>query len=1238
MAIPVRPHQGAPPRQHPGAYAAPAAGPAGYRGQVYSDPPYEQGNNQYEEPSYQAPPQNYQESRRYSHEDPYREPPPQNRQRSPQHAYGAPQPDAYQRPYQEQGQYRNERPYREPAPPRAVQPPPDDYVDPHYDQVPNQYPDQRPVQGGRAYAEPMQPRIQSPPHNGYGAPQRAQIQYAEPRQNPPARPYREPVQRSPQHAYVENVPVPYEEPYQHYDEPPPNQPYTQPASPPVDRDVAPRYNPEPVPRPRPNEPGYRPDPNYSAPENIYGQPSDYYHTGPASAIYHQTPMAPSPRNPEPPPGRQGAPIQTPGPKQRLVGGPPSPDAMAWDNPFPTFPAKNPTSKPGSASGNGSTGHSAQSSESRPEASQYPRPRTAQGHEPPRERYEPRSAVEPGPRSRLPFQDDRPPPKRQADYAEPCPPPPSRGYEEAPPPPVASLPYRPAHGQRSNTMPQEYVEPVMAVAPRGPQGGGAVPFAPRNNYGSARNDPPPRPSTAAGAYSENRGRDHGRSRSIDGMEGANFGNSPPQRRQDDFRPRQQDPYNDQYAPHQQSPNGNPQPYHQAAGRQLHSPLHDDMPNFPLISNERPDMRRAQTPNYDSRGQNYPPGPEPPMNGPQGRGRPTDAGPRPGFAAQAARSRSQPNLRDQAPQIPTDHGFDFGIGGGSQEPPPDMPDPNRDYSGPQNGGDPRGGRNGSWDDRDPDGGRRGPRISPRGGDFGPPSSNVSGPRGQYPSNPNGNPNGKYGPQSRGPQDGRRPDGRSGGRSGGRSDGRPDGRLRVDPNAPRPNPQNGPTSPRGGPGSPASFANRRAPGPSLDPRRPNGTIPSPGSNRPINPDALPAHPAPVRPGLGPNSNSGQPAKPPPVRQYNNAPSAQTPANIETQPAPESEKKKREKPVTLEEIESLKKSIQANPTDFSIQLKMAKKLVEAAVVLSDEGGRADAMTKKKNQEKYVLNAHKFLKKLVDKDNYPDAMFYLADCHGRGLLGLVVDPREAFNLYERAAKLGHPASAYRVAVCRELGREEGGGTGRDPLQAVTWYKKAAALGDTPAMYKMGMIQLKGLLGQPKNEAEAINWLKKAAEKADEENPHALHELALLYESATPTSSVIRDESHAFSLFQQSALLNYKFSQHKLGCAYEYGLLGCPVDPRQSIAWYSKAAKQEEHQSELALSGWYLTGAEGILQQSDTEAYLWARKAAQAGLAKAEYAMGYFTEVGIGAPANLEDAKRWYWRAACEFFPDPAEQ
>jgi TPR repeat protein len=137
-----------------------------------------------------------------------------------------------------------------------------------------------------------------------------------------------------------------------------------------------------------------------------------------------------------------------------------------------------------------------------------------------------------------------------------------------------------------------------------------------------------------------------------------------------------------------------------------------------------------------------------------------------------------------------------------------------------------------------------------------------------------------------------------------------------------------------------------------------------------------------------------------------------------------------------------------------------------------------------------------------------------------------------------------------------------------------------------------------------------------------------MYLNAGPNDIIVRDEQYASQLFHQAAELGYKFSQFRLGNAYEYGLMGCPVDNRTSIIWYTRAAAQGEHQSELALSGWYLTGSEGILSQNDTEAYLWARKAATAGLAKAEYAMGYFTEVGIGATANLDDAKRWYWRAA----------
>ncbi|KAF4504155.1 hypothetical protein G6O67_008343 [Ophiocordyceps sinensis] len=416
--------------------------------------------------------------------------------------------------------------------------------------------------------------------------------------------------------------------------------------------------------------------------------------------------------------------------------------------------------------------------------------------------------------------------------------------------------------------------------------------------------------------------------------------------------------------------------------------------------------------------------------------------------------------------------------------------------------------------------------------------------------------------------------------------------------------------------------------------------------NPDALPSHPTPVRPGLMANSMVSLNHRPPPVRNYGGVSQA-GPAQ-QQQPPPQQRTVLRaghqvmepapmpaDELVTPQELERLRMAIKANAGDQESALRLARKLIEAADVLASK--MPDAKQRARTRERYLLDAQKILKKLANAQNQ-DAMFTMADGLGKGLFNNEPDNKEAFTLYQSAAKLGNAAAAYRTAVCCEIGYEEGGGTRKDPLKAMQWYKRAATLGDPPAMYKLGMILLKGLLGQQKNPREAVGWLRRAAERADSENPHALHELGLLYESAQPNDAIIRDERYALSLFQDAAELNYKFSQYRLGCVFEYGLMGCPIDPRQSIFWYSKAAAQEEHQSELALSGWYLTGSEGVLGQSDTEAYLWARKAAVAGLAKAEYAMGYFTEVGIGVPANLEDAKRWYWRAAAQEFPKARER
>jgi TPR repeat protein len=344
---------------------------------------------------------------------------------------------------------------------------------------------------------------------------------------------------------------------------------------------------------------------------------------------------------------------------------------------------------------------------------------------------------------------------------------------------------------------------------------------------------------------------------------------------------------------------------------------------------------------------------------------------------------------------------------------------------------------------------------------------------------------------------------------------------------------------------------------------------------------------------------------------------------------------PITKASVDEYRSRIKADP-DPEAQFNFCKYLIEAAKKISSSAS-GDERSAKKYRDALLAESLKGIKRLatqgvgLGKPAYADAQFFLANCLGNGSLGLQVDHEKAYNLYVQASKQNHSSATYRTAVCNEVGA----GTRRDHARAVLFYRKASALGDTAGMYKLGMILLNGLLGQQRNPKEAFAWLKRAASQADEDNPHALHELGLLYEKAPPpnapgslSSIVPYDPAQARDLFTQAGQLGYPPSQFKLGTCYEYGSLTCPVDPRRSIAWYTRAAERADAESELALSGWYLTGSDGVLKQSDSEAYLWARRAANKGLPKAEYAVGYYSEVGIGVKQDLEEAKRWYMRAA----------
>lgn len=309
----------------------------------------------------------------------------------------------------------------------------------------------------------------------------------------------------------------------------------------------------------------------------------------------------------------------------------------------------------------------------------------------------------------------------------------------------------------------------------------------------------------------------------------------------------------------------------------------------------------------------------------------------------------------------------------------------------------------------------------------------------------------------------------------------------------------------------------------------------------------------------------------------------------------------------------------------------------VDDERTRVERQQMMRNT--LISEAMKWLKKLATSGicPYPDAQFLLAELYGRGEHGLKVDHGKAFALYFAASKQGHPASTYRVAVCYEMGA----GPKKDAARAIQFYRKSAAAGDPLAMHKYALMLLYGHLGMKRNIKEGISWLKRASAVATIDCPHSTMDLARLFEKDSGCPMIIPDEGYSLELYRKAAKLGHAPAQYRLGTCHEFGLLNCPMEPQTALRWYAKAADQGFAEAELALSHWYLTGIPApalkdtesiedriVIKPSETEAFEFARRAAEQGLPKAEYTLGYYYEEGIGVQSDLGAALLWYRRSA----------
>ena len=156
-------------------------------------------------------------------------------------------------------------------------------------------------------------------------------------------------------------------------------------------------------------------------------------------------------------------------------------------------------------------------------------------------------------------------------------------------------------------------------------------------------------------------------------------------------------------------------------------------------------------------------------------------------------------------------------------------------------------------------------------------------------------------------------------------------------------------------------------------------------------------------------------------------------------------------------------------------------------------------------------------------------------------------------------------------------------------------------------------------------------------------------------TGIEKDYSKAIDLFWRNAQNSYSVAQYYLGICF-YNGFGCVPDAEQAIRWLYRAAEQDVPVAKHELGKIYykLKDEDNLAKQIDhllpytpsrngifitmsqsecveeilSEAVNWFRKAAEQGLAEAQYYLGMCYENGEGIKKDLTEALKWYHQAA----------
>jgi TPR repeat protein len=104
------------------------------------------------------------------------------------------------------------------------------------------------------------------------------------------------------------------------------------------------------------------------------------------------------------------------------------------------------------------------------------------------------------------------------------------------------------------------------------------------------------------------------------------------------------------------------------------------------------------------------------------------------------------------------------------------------------------------------------------------------------------------------------------------------------------------------------------------------------------------------------------------------------------------------------------------------------------------------------------------------------------------------------------------------------------------------------------------------------------------------------------------------------------WAQLNLGAAYDHGLAGFTPDPVRAVAWYRRAAEAGLAEAQFNLAHCLATG--NGTPRDDRAALRWMLRAARQGLPSAQFLAGVMYAEGIGTPVDRATARVWARKAA----------